>query len=189
MQSPEQQIRQLLADAERKQADVRARAAMLLAEADMLAVTVAAYKNAMKAFENTDDAKHTETSIEAYVVKAKRPSTNSGSMPGGAKWVTIFARLVLDHASPYGYPEITQAALDSGHQIELSSLRTQMWNAANAGLFEREGPGKFVLTEMGRKMIKRPFENESPTGGSEAKAGEVLTLPGFLSPNPVRVGQ
>ena len=187
MQTPEQRIRQLLADAERKRADVLARIAALTADATTLTITVTAYKNAMSAFESVDDAARTEVSVDAQPVSAKRQVKNVGKMPGGDKWITIFARLARDYAAPYGYSEVIQSAADCGHEIPLSSLRTQMWNATNAGLFKREGAGKFVLTDMGRDMIVSPFENATPA--DVADAGEASSFPGVLNPNLVHGGQ
>lgn len=182
MQNPQQRIKALHDEAERLSAAAREKSAAFLREADMHDAAVAAYKAALSAFEQSlVRGAAPEARTPSVVGRRDGPTT---TMPGGEKWYKVFARLSSSYTSPYGYEDIKSAAVDSGVEITVSALRTQMMNVVNAGLFSRQGAGQFVLTDVGLEMITRPFENKPLTGGSETKAGEAGTLPGFLNPNP-----
>lgn len=179
----------------------RERAAYYSNEATIHGASVTAYRLALSAF---DDATTEEVaqaraqtastprhvaSEEQPITRAVRPREKAAGIPGGAKWAQIFARVAQDAASPYGYSDLEKATLDLGHNITLGAMRAQMMSAVNAGLFEREGAGKFVMTDLGLELITAPPENAASVGAAEANTGEAAGSPGVLDSNHAPVGQ
>ncbi len=185
MDSARTRIMALLQEAEKRQANARERAAYYNNEATIHGSAVHAYRAALSAFE----ADEVETAAQpqpqrpdpAIVKSARRPSD---SIPGGPKWAKIFARVAQDAQSPYSYADLEKAAMDCGHPVTLGSMRAQMMNAVNAGLFVREGAGKFVMTDMGLEVITAPPENATSVGVAEANAEEAAGFSGVHNPQP-----
>lgn len=179
----------LLQEAEKRQANARERAAYYSNEATIHGSAVSAYRAALAAF----DAEEVETAAQPQPQsQPQRPVSAIGnsakgasdSIPGGPKWAKIFARVAQDAQPPYSYADLEKAALDCGHHVTLGAMRAQMMNAVNAGLFQREGAGKFVMTDMGLELITAPPENATSVGVAEANAEEAGGFSGVHNPQP-----
>ncbi|MCA3451404.1 MAG: hypothetical protein INF92_13790 [Rhodobacter sp.] len=181
----------LLQEAEKRQANARERAAYYNNEATIHGSAVNAYRAALSAFEAEEVESAAQTQPQPQP-QSQRPVPATGKsvkgpsdlIPGGPKWAKIFARVAQDAQLPYSYADLEKAALDCGHHVTLGAMRAQMMNAVNAGLFEREGAGKFVMTDMGLEVITAPPENAASVGVAEANAEEAGGFSGVQNPQP-----
>ena len=185
MDNARARITALLQEAEKRQTNARERAAYYSNEATIHGAAVSAYRAALSAFDvETPSEEAVLPPPKPSVMHVMRPKAAVGSIPGGPKWAEIFARVAQDAQSPYSYDDLKKAATDCGHQVTLGAMRAQMMNAVNAGLFQRKGAGKFVMTDMGLELITAPPENAVSVGIAEANAREAAGFPGVHNPQP-----
>lgn len=79
------------------------------------------------------------------------------------------AYLAINYAKGFGYEAIEIAARESGAVINMGSVRTQIMSYVNKGLMERIRPGRFRVTEAGRKASGVPApEDETPDDDSSS---------------------
>ena len=185
MENAQSRIAALLQDAEKRMAIARERAAYYNNEATIHGAAVSAYRAALSAFDVDTTVRESVTPLaNASDTLPKRAKVAVDGIPGGPKWAEIFARVAQEAQSPYSYADLEKAAADSGHQVTLGAMRAQMMNAVNAGLFQREGAGKFVMTDMGLELITAPPENATSVGVAEANAEEAGGFSGVHNPQP-----
>lgn len=167
-----QPILDLLSEAERKRDAALERSERAKLDADKYAAEADAYRRALAAigFSRKSDTRSSYDSGKGGAKPRKQ-------RPPSQKWVDIYTALFLEFRPPYDYQSILNAAEIAGHKISDGSMRTQMMNAVNGGLFERVGAGKFQFTDCGLDAIgAEQKENEPPEGGPP-NTGEVQASP------------
>lgn len=171
-------ILDLLSEAQRKRDAAIDRAERAKIEADKFAAEAAAYQRALEAMGFSDKAAATSGAASPTGI-SKRPRLPS------KKWIDIYTALYLSAEVPYDYQAIMAASETAGHSISEGSMRTQMMNAVNSGIFERIDAGKFKFTDKGLEAIDAsPNENSGSAEPPEDKTQRGGIPPGLHNPNP-----
>jgi len=160
MGESEHKIREMLEDAERKMRAADDRIEKAQRDKDRFGVEAETLRSVLNIMTGAkEDA-------------AAPRQTHVGRASANEKWTSIYRKAVTEKDSPFTYEMLQEAAERAGYEVSMGGMRTQMMNAVNAGVFERAGAGKFVITDEGMRMIGLlPQRAEPPVGGSEAREG------------------
>lgn len=168
---------------ERMISEKRSEVAALLTRAELLKAELSALELAARLRPVADSRTHSR-------VSAPNPArAGGGRKPGDIShdWRGILGD-IYRLGMAVDYEMIAEVAKDRGVELAMSSIRDRVRNLTRTGLMTRDTHQGFVVSEDAVKRFGFTKENGSQSRPSDAKAGEVLTLPGFQNPNPSPTG-